>query len=634
MAPFINYILWARRLARVENTVSGYPRFEQEALRKDHEGPETSHEDYKRYSRFNTQLNGMQLFIILWCLVEVVKDFYMPIYSLTAFKLMNSTQHETEVACLKTNCTKLTPNGNIKQELVHLPLFVICHPRAKLFYNPLIALDEFGLIIHTALAYLGFVLGVVVPVAMYFRPSPQGVVIFLLSSTPWPRKECELIRKCLRDVYVSLLVFFEDRKFCRKRYRASGKDRYIFSEFDEPLIRLEHEKDQVKKLSRDFSLLDYETKGVVQDCLPLVRLQRWRSDVAEQYCKSCVLIATYFFTGFALYLMSFLHTYANRIEQLKEIERFIASMQCSMWRYYDETRQSVQMHRLLYESFAVGAAQSFSVVFLVMAVVVSADFALLLITIQELNIAIVETSDRLRLTLEFANNFMFMDSTHYLSNHSEGSGSSFNFRQLRTTQYDNLDSMFGLKYLKPIKLSRFLFERALLEHLLDPPSNIRILNDLLVKTYVSNRMLGHLANEASSSLSVILPFCYITCYGVGMTLLVINRLFFSTSSTPYLYFIIACGMIAATNSLLLAAARIQAKSKTMLTLIWQLVAATTYSDNLQIEHMRTLWVKQAQSMTLNGGLTVTALGVPVTHSSVIQMILASSTLTLYAFGQN
>lgn len=628
----IDYIPWARRIARINNTIAGYPRFRRDVLRRDYESPDTPEDDTKRYSHFNSRFSVIQFLFMLYFILESLKNIYSLFYSFSSLKTMKSSANESELGCIRTNCTKLSENGDIKQDLIHLPWFVICHPDTKDMYNPVIAFDELGLILHAVLTYISFGLGVIVPLVMYLKPCPLEITVFLLSSTPWPRRECELARKSLKDVYVSMQIFFEERLFCLKRYRSSSSNRYAFLESIESTTQLKFEETQVQKLCRDFCLLDYKTKAILQDCLPLVRFQRWRSKVAEQYCKLSALVTTYFGIGFALYLVIFFRSYGQRIEQLREIEIFMSSVQCSMWRSWDEAKETIQLHTLLVNSFHTGVVSTLTLGVLIIGSTVSANFSLCFISIQELNIGIAEVMDRLRLSLEFTDQYrMYGLERKQVSKRPAVTDIQFDFKRLREAQSDNIDSYFGFKYLRPLRLDREFLEKVILDQIVDLRMHTNLLADLLVKTYVSNRLLNHLAKEASGCLSVVLPFCYLMCYGAALVILLINKVFISSSFSK-LSFMIAVIMIIATNCILLAAARIQAKSKTLVTLIWQLVASTTYFEDYRISHMRILWIKQAQSLSRDGGLAIIAIGIPVTHSSVIQLVLASTTLFLFALG--
>lgn len=86
-----------------------------------------------------------------------------------------------------------------------------------------------------------------------------------------------------------------------------------------------------------------------------------------------------------------------------------------------------------------------------------------------------------------------------------------------------------------------------------------------------------------------------------------------------------------TNFEISAASSVQTKSKRLISEMWQLMAALATFKDSRLQHMRTLWTRQAVVLAQGGGILLKAFNVEINYASVIQMILWSATLALLAF---
>lgn len=59
----------------------------------------------------------------------------------------------------------------------------------------------------------------------------------------------------------------------------------------------------------------------------------------------------------------------------------------------------------------------------------------------------------------------------------------------------------------------------------------------------------------------------------------------------------------------------------------------TRSDDIKTEHLRVLWIKQAQILDYEGGIKLTALNIEITYVNIIQLIIWTATILLMSINR-
>lgn len=154
--------------------------------------PESELEFY-RYIR--KPLRESQLAIFLWSSLFFLKGLYYSVYmifEINALELnydigVSGSFEDLEFfegmsiaifGCLLTNCTKLSPNRRLVQDLTRSPLFAICKPNLNKYYMPMTGLDATGLSISSVFTFFVFLVGIAFIIKDNLYPTLQESALY------------------------------------------------------------------------------------------------------------------------------------------------------------------------------------------------------------------------------------------------------------------------------------------------------------------------------------------------------------------------------------------------------------------------------------------------------------------------
>lgn len=650
----------------------GYPRYTNEVLKAEVYGPENSIEELKYFHMFSTKLHPNQLTYWLISVMFAIHNMAYPIYTMIAvYNLQydypnlsaNSTpshvseysnglmpnRTDVQFGCLRTNCTKFSESNRFFDDLISLPVFKLCHPNLQPYYYPILDTGLFGLTMHTSISFCFAMVVVAMPVLIYKVPIHHDVFLFVMAPKTIHRHYGEVVRGFMIDKVRSMITFLQ-RKIEDNHPVAILNDQrkdclesiYSGQINDNDRKFLQYEELQLRQLDRDYSLLSSNVQDYLDDCIPLVRSRCFRSIMAKQYFY-LVCIFTFYMSCIVYAFISSAHiTTVNYNHALSSVDDYIESMGCSIRigdNEYDEVRVKVSLPATgwTWISMTILTLQYVPVALLI---AIGISFGILFL--QELNIEVAEQIDRIHLLNELTEKVLEIGIERTEPNHCDLFDYRVQdscFRELRSLHCRNMRTSLGLIYLKSLDRRNVEFKsgreesidlkRFAAQSMIDYGTSLDFYLNVLIKTHIGTRAFVRLIKNVAVNISYMILMCYATVYGLVLIILYFNRKFGGKD-----YYAIFYGTIAlvATTVVVATAARVQAKSKHLISQIWRMIAMTWQFKDPRVQHMRTLWIRQVIFLDQGGGVTIKAFNTPVTYGSVIELILWSSTMTFLAFG--
>lgn len=278
--------------------------------------------------------------------------------------------------------------------------------------------------------------------------------------------------------------------------------------------------------------------------------------------------------------------------------------------------------------------------------------------VEELYMRIAESMSRLQLTIEYT--LMLRSIGAHKTGSSYGNDFGFlmhdcEFDLVRRAMQHNVVQRNGLVYLRPFKRTRNLFalaaaaatSGAVSSKQLDDPfdehnfvhtfieSNLAKYGDnldpylgLVTKTLLNIKLLNNIIQKSANNLANFLWLTYALNYGSIIIIIAQNRKSYTSSSFPV---VVGCIFMIVVNFILSFASSIQTKSKKVMLLMWQLIAASSDFTDIRVKHMRHLLIRQVALLSQEGGMSLKAFGFSVTYARVIEVTLWTFTLIVIAF---
>lgn len=669
---------------RIVHSLCGYPRFTKQELNAEFYGPRNNEKEIKFINEFSLNIKPINIVYTTFCICVVSIGCVFPVYTIISMNLFQSqysdlkntggdvkpsatTKTVTSFGCLMTNCSKLSIGNSFEDEMVSLPVFRLCFPTLQAYYFPILDISLFGLIIQTVSNFVIFVFGVVMPINLYTNPLSHEADVFVFTPDTVHRLHGEIARKYLIDVLTSMRCFYQtwkknlplivmDEQSTAVISKPGQLSRRLFGSLISNQIHdeesyLKAENSQLQRIRQDYSLLHKNLRNYIDDCVPFIRTRYFISMMNKQYWS--ILISCFLYIC-ALAVLVVIVTHNATIErerELLQIDRFIESTGCAIWRSIDdshidyirlgESKSRWTLFNLLYYATLV----------LPVMIIIGSLVGISLMSLQELNIEITAQSDRMQLALEMTRLMLEIsdidDCSHEVDSKLRSSNNDINYgvnecdlNKLRLLHHRQL-YYYGLVFLEPLKGQKHGIEftqksgtnqlrdlayNQLVEH----GTNEDVYLSALIKIYISSRLLTRLVRKNSKNLTRILAYCYSVTIGIVLIVVYYNTKF---SAKNYASIALTIFALFVTITVIATASSVQANSKHLLELIWQLLAATNQFRDTRIRHMRLLWLRHIIVLRFERGMTLRAFNIPITYERVIQILLWSSSLIILAFSR-
>lgn len=661
----------------------GYPRYSASDL-----GPEVYDvknvppQELVYFRTFSTEFHPILMLGCLVCALISVKNLIFPLYTMISIhtieylyiyqhdpsfnwsgdevehSMQNSTNgkrtisiyaqpnsHLTRFGCLRTNCTKLSGDAEFITDLKSLPVFKLCYPNLQAYYYPVLDTNSTGLMVFGVTMCFCIILGLILPLSMFFKiPLNHEYCMFILAPTTIHRYHGQTVRRYLIDRLFSMKnYYFEWRhtaNYLNKSY-IERKSNNVIANLRRRAIEkesfLNSENLQLNQLNQDYNDLNENARAYVDDCAPLIRNECFATLMAKHFFVSLITIGLYLTLWAAISIWYMHKTTVDHEQYLAQIDRYVSSAGCAIWRNSGTDQIHVVKVSEPHNDWTLFTLLNYLVQCLPFALILCINISLAICVIEEIDIQLAEQMDRFELALEM-NEILYRNGQEHTKTegfHFGSETSECSLKRMRQIYMNRLSlDIWGQRFLrKSRQITRVKTNSIHLTGHLIGADQVNLITvdsylDVLIKTYISNRVLVNLIKKDSYNLSYVMLFSHILNITTVLIVLYFNRSFggqdYASITYASLEFIL-------TSVLISHASHIQARSRRMMAQIWQLIAASWRFDDLRIRHMRCLLTRQVIFLDHEAGLTIRAFNVPVTYKNVIGITFWFSTLILLVF---
>lgn len=659
-----DYLQCSRALFDVNHNFIGWPCYNEDFL-WDHFSPNDQSDsefDLKEYASLKKYSGKMTNFRLIWLFTSsfvAIKDIWAVMFTVmnvSQFSLaresfvVNRSNTETihNFACVQTNCNRIRPNTKLSTDLVALPMFKICKSHWVPFFTPYPDLKAQGVMILSMWGYAIW-MTVLLSLYLYLHPCPINLFTFMIAPKSCRRRIREKCKLFLIDVKISEI------NFTKQSYRTDLEQMRHVSE----LNKLSHYNQlfaNIHKLypSTIFKVVD--KRSYLDECIPLVRTDWWHDLLAKQFFWLVVILMTIFYNlalcglFYSTYVMFFLDKHLSQIDQL------LNDQNCSIWIADRGTRSSYRQPIRF-----TGLAPSWNFCTLVeiiiactpVFVILTINLVQLFISLKEICSWIDELMDQVRIAIAICEfrlmrtNMIytceqslpkpignFLDTQYSITNQVPIAISA-----LKELQKNNLKSLFSLKCFECVmnhscsKRKHNLYtncvENLLIKELeLYSDHGLRVHVEVMEKIYISIRLLIVFVKDSSTNMTILMVFLHIINYGFILQLVYLNKKFTDSQLFPLIF---ALTVIILLDYIITLASNIQAQSRHLIDLIWQLIAVNTHFKDVQTSHAKHLMTKLVIMLSQSNGIMFNVLGVPITYASLLRLTLWSTSLTMLVF---
>lgn len=537
--------------------------------------------------------------------------------------------------CIETNCTRLTNDSSLAQDLSFIPLITVCEPRLNIFYAPSAYLDSFGLLLLTTVSFQVFVLGAGVAIMQYYFPLSCESLMFILAPTLIVNK----IRNRLKILFVTL-----DKSF--KNFKSIAADRRL-----DGGLCAHHSRDrfrsfryQIERPSIYHTDSDLENEELVEDCIPVIRSNWWRAKLVRLFMHSIVAIYS---TVTAIASILFIYIYIMLMKKrafLKEVADSMAEQNCFIWHPSSSQDRSIEYINLdpAGAKWTLYSLVETSVIVSPPLIMMSATLVSFYVTTCELACWLEEVKLQIQLAIETGRlqGAMLREPNNIKPSRAEVT-TKFDLNMIRRKFKENtyLNSISRVTT-KPMErrsianapnkaVVRTLDAKmAQQEFVLDSLATSRwnaqeSYAEMIKKVYISFRLIVDLVSCYSPHVVNSVIVSLIMNYGFAIIALWYSRQIRNFNLEPIT--LVLCAWIFSAILILLAA-KFHANARKLHPLLWTLVTQLTDSQDIKIQHIRLLLEKQIRTLDSDGGIALKSRWLRITYINIIQLCIWTATI--------
>lgn len=379
------------------------------------QGSPLERQECKKYLKFSKKYQSHLIFWSMWLFYAmiVLKDTIYIYFTLIHGQTVIEKEHGenekgykvassnvttlstsiTQLACLRTNCTRLSLTNLLRDDLVKLPIFSICQPFwANNFYGPLIDSNNIGLLFYCEITYAILCMSCLATIASRYMYSSFSAVMFFNC----PNLELNFVRHDIREFHINKISSFINFKLkkltnnlkwlenisisgqrnesmspttpriCNSNKRLSvllnspkllstqpQSSKMTLTELEQPNTSKRDMMDIKRKVNKSItSLLRLQLlfsnrqltnqkpeltmenlDDYIEDCVPLTKSFDWWFYISPKIMVfvPCCSYAVWIFFLFALYFWMELYPRRVNLAELKQMSQFVDANNCSIW---------------------------------------------------------------------------------------------------------------------------------------------------------------------------------------------------------------------------------------------------------------------------------------------------------------
>lgn len=582
------------------------------------------------YLKYTSKLEVRQFVLPTFGMILIVKHLFYFEYVITTLSIFRKTRlniskaAQTNIGCISTNCTS-------KEELYALPIFSLCKPHLRQFYTPLIDLHNFGILFLSLVTCFVLLIGVILILYTHFVPRSSETFMFAVCPISVRNSNRYCVKKYLVDAYESLINYCNIKanqiRFSHiARTGELNSELKVKAQIEQLSATISMGIDRSSELRNDYYKLDCTMTDFVDDCITLVRSYIWNSVLKSRFVITTILLFTVILCAFigTLYLF-WIMMLLSRLK-FRLLSESFRNKNCLIWLTNSAPSINVlDVDEVEPKWYLVGLFDVL-IVLVPVGVISTLNIAGFYINVDDINCHIKDVIARTRVMINLTDVFILVerhelkDSKTHLSINRKANYSFEPVRKLLYKQFTNQET----GKLVSTKLNHISYEVIESEGI-----NMDSYCDMLTKIYVSIRLVMDQFKTDSRVMCEVLIFISVFNFVSISLMLFYNKLFEETSFLPIS---IVATLVTTNSALIIQASALQTRSRTLMLLIWRLIALTSDMKHIRVRHMRSLLIKQLELLARSDGLKLAAYGISITKSTIIKLVLWSSTLIVISFG--
>ena len=574
---------------------------------------------------------GISLAILTYFSLFVVRYAYSFIHLGSVSGSLNYVleRNIVEYACLATNCSRLSTAGSLKQQLLGLPTCVICHSKwISFFWSPYVNLVPLSVLLNCICCLYMVAANVCLPLSQISLKAGSELMMFIVAPKITSRMFLDKIRNIKLTIEASIINYkqFQDPSFKIKliQHKATFANERTAMRREWPVVDMINKENQLNICNEYF-----------EDCLPAVRTEWWRLKAASiHYYLQCLFLFLQVSVGG--FIVVHLERYVDLVYQMiLEFSQYMRSVGCTIWLRDDPAKRPIDLDQvdIFWNSFSL---PDVLIAVTLTVNLIGAIFFSMYIIMCELITWRRELIRHIMLSIEFTR---LMDCITLGSQAKITSfGAHTKYRMAHMRDQFISDTSYGLFYMITKNLgshnhqvglervqTRQAYRRWALTILAqEGPMHLVETQVIMVeKLYISLRLFMGIVDMYSPNVAVIILFVNFATYGMTAIAIFLNSKF-KNHHSGYSYLI--SFLVISQFAIVGAVANFHAKARQLQMLLWTLVAELAHSREVRINHMRSLFMKQAHSIDRQGGIALNALNFKVTYVNVAQVSAFSATL--------
>lgn len=348
----VDYLKFCHWLKKTLFYVTRYPCFYHDEIIKNIVPQASSQQELDEYLELSNKRSRLSvIFFMMTYLIYVMKVSHYLIFTMSNVDLNNVESNIERIdenlfkfTCVLTNCTQLSSNSTLAEDMIQLPIFSICHPEISKQYPPVINLDSLGVLIFLICCLYILWMGFILPLQQNVYPINNESIMYVLAPNVQIKILIDRIKILMRDISISFQNYkTKFKKFTLQNQSPVDLDVYKIDEqlrssrsnaFSPPVRgglcwrqKMRSIGLQRNQIIKDDGprFTDDELEEFAKDCLPAVRSSWWWTRVTKNFCFSLMmllnvasLIAFFIFAMILLYLnkkKTLLQNYATMMNQ-------------------------------------------------------------------------------------------------------------------------------------------------------------------------------------------------------------------------------------------------------------------------------------------------------------------------------
>lgn len=627
--------------------------------RHDNHFSESEIKEYSSTSKTNQSHQFVLILISYYALYSLKSAYYIhfTLNSIDHYNLESNIKPVTDgklsnfitYSCLISNCSQLTEDSNnFAKDLWTLPIFSLCNQYIRSYYTPLVNLGSVGLMTNMFIVYFIFY-GSFIPIKQLISPIGNETLMFILAPN--------ITRNQLKEKLKEIKSMFE---FSKSMANTRNCQSIKLNVFREPIDSSHDDGED----DEDNDVTDYcqVSEEYIEDCLPAVRSDWWRHQMASIFCRVFVFFIIFeviigvwfviFERHYIIWLTNTMHKYSTHMNKTK----------CSIWKQPDHLEtfhfsisSAIHLENFDFKWNLYGACEMVPVIFLpciAIGTVLTVNYVIncelscwlneirrnMLFAIEVARIKSMKPSRLPDWTIQRRDSIKqttnscgmaemrcrFIEDTYFrwcffklkplarINRHSPGSGCPL------------LGQPHSLKVESCIAYEQLADQFYAIE---DTNATVA-LTVMLDKLFINFRLFMDLTNHCSENVASFVLISNMLAYGLTIICVYLNRKIYDFS--VYIIFALAFFqlMIVAFISI---SSNFHAEAKRLQPLFWTLIAQLNNSREERLVHLRSLWLTQTKQLDETGGLALSAYHFRVTYVNIIQVMIWSSTILVLAF---